>query len=81
LELSHLHYNTRHKPGIYNVAPNVLSRACALAPVLSVSCTNRSVILATVDCTTSGTLFDSGAYLTPTRRRSCLSIIPISSWN
>jgi len=32
LELSQLHYDIRHKPGVYNVVPDALSRSCALAP-------------------------------------------------
>jgi len=31
LELSQLHYDIRHKPCVYNVAPDALSRSCALA--------------------------------------------------
>ena len=34
LELSQLHYDTRHKPGVYNVAPDALSYSCALAPCM-----------------------------------------------
>ena len=32
LELSQLHYGIRHKPGIYNVGSDALSRSCTLAP-------------------------------------------------
>jgi len=34
LELSRLHYDIRNKPGVYNVAPDALSRSCALAPCM-----------------------------------------------
>ena len=34
LELSQLHYDIHHKPGVYNVAPDALSRSCALTPCM-----------------------------------------------
>ena len=34
LELSQLHYDIRHQPGVYNVAPVVSSRSCALTPCM-----------------------------------------------
>jgi len=34
LELSRLHYDIRHKPGVYDVVPDALSRSCALLPCM-----------------------------------------------
>jgi len=36
LELNQLHYDIRHKPGVYNVVPEALSGSCALAPCMPV---------------------------------------------
>jgi len=34
LELSQLHYDIRHKTGVYNVVPDALSRSYALTPCM-----------------------------------------------
>ena len=43
LEMSQLHYDIRHKPGIQNVAPDALSRACSLAPSMSLTQLHESL--------------------------------------
>ena len=43
LELSQLHYDIRHKPGVYNVVPGVLSRSCALAPCMTLCLLHESL--------------------------------------
>ena len=35
LELSQLRYDILHKPGVYSVVLDALSRSCALAPCMS----------------------------------------------
>jgi len=69
LELSQLHYDIRHTPGVCNVEPDALSRSY-LVPLhlvcVFVNCTHHSAILVSLDFATS---YHNVICLTPARRR------------
>ena len=64
VELRQLHYDIRHKPDVYNVGPDALSRSCVLG--LSANCANHSDTLDMHDFTT---LLGNAICRTPARRQ------------
>ena len=67
LDLSQLHYDIRHKPIVYNVAPDALSRSCVLAPCMPLRQVHQS--LGHPGYARVSTLFANAICLTPARRQ------------